>query len=160
MNINFQNMVAIFLVFLFVSVLFSILLKKINKIENNERIVYKDRPNHFFYNDIPNYIPNYIFYDDTPYMFPRRSIDINVINKSDTSNDEKIARELQSEYDKIDKRYTRPRRSGRSPSPSILKTPGKSSSDTRRRRRVTIVDGKIQKLEPFDNSNTQFCPFN
>ena len=163
MNINLKNMIIIFIIFVFISVLFSVLLKKIDKIEKNERIVYKDRPNHFFYDDIPNYIfhddiPNYIFHDATPYIFPRRSIDINVINKPDTSNDEIIARELQKEYDKNSPRSFSSRRSSRSPSPrasspGILKKRGERSRSYSPAKRVDVGrEGetriKVRKYKP------------
>lgn len=101
-----QQMIAIFMFFLFASVIFGILLRKLNQIERgNNRVAFRERP-------------EFIFYDDV-YRYPRRNIDINLpqINVSappttgptpsttpDTSNDEAIARALQEEYDRETRR--------------------------------------------------------
>ena len=95
-----QQIVAIFMFFLFGSVIFGILLRKINQIESDNRVVFRKRP-------------EFIFYDDMPYRYPRRSIDVNFrgINvptppttapttAEDTSSDEALARALQEEYDR------------------------------------------------------------
>ena len=89
-----QQIVAIFMFFLFGSVIFGTLLKKLNQIErsSNNRVVFRERP-------------EFIFYDDMPYRYPRRSIDINfrgvnvpttptIANPTapDTSGDEALAR--------------------------------------------------------------------
>ena len=101
---SFQQMIAIFLFFLFGSVIFGISLRKLNQIERgNNRVAFRERP-------------EFIFYDDISYRYPRRSIDINLpqINVSappttastpssttpDTSNDEAIAIALQEEFDR------------------------------------------------------------
>ena len=63
---SFQQMIAIFLFFLFGSVIFGISLRKLNQIERgNNRVAFRERP-------------EFIFYDDVPYRYPRRSIDINL----------------------------------------------------------------------------------
>ena len=95
-----QQIVAIFMFFLFGSVIFGTLLKKLNQIarSSNNRVAFRERPEFIFYDD------------DIHYRYPRRNIDINLggINVSappttaptpssttpDTSNDEAIARAL------------------------------------------------------------------
>ena len=89
--------------FLFGSVIFGILLRKINQIERSDnRVVFRERPEFIYYDDIPSY------------RYPRRSIDINFppqinfsappttapTNEPDTSGDEALARALQEEYDR------------------------------------------------------------
>ena len=91
-----QQIVAILMFFLFGSVIFGTLLKKLNQIERGvkPRVEFRERP-------------EFIFYDDIPYRYPRRSIDINLggINipappttaptpstSPDTSGDEALAR--------------------------------------------------------------------
>ena len=95
-----QQIIAIFMFFLFGSVIFGILLRKINQIERSDnRVVFRERPEFIFYDDI--------------YRYPRRSIDINLpqinisappttapTNEPDTSGDEALARALQEEYDR------------------------------------------------------------
>ena len=88
-----QQIVAILMFFLFGSVIFGILLRKINQIERGvkPRVEFRERP-------------EFIFYDDV-YRYPRRSIDINLpqinvsappttapTNEPDTSGDEALAR--------------------------------------------------------------------
>ena len=96
-KLSIQQMTAIFLFFLFGSVMIDSLLRKINQIErsSNNRVAFRERPEFIFYDDMPSY------------RYPRRSIDINLpqINVSappttapttapDTSGDEDLARSI------------------------------------------------------------------
>ena len=60
-----NHMIAIFMLFLFGSIIFGTLLRKLNLIQKDSpKVVFRDRP-------------EFILYDDMPYRYPRRSIDIN-----------------------------------------------------------------------------------
>ena len=99
-KLSIQQMITIFLFFLFGSVMIDSLLRKINQIErSSNRVSFRERP-------------EFIFYNDMPYRYPRRSIDINLpqINVSappttapttapDTSGDEALARSIARSLD-------------------------------------------------------------
>ena len=154
MNINLKNMIIIFIIFIFIYVLFSILLRKLDKIEKNEKIVYKDRPNRFFYNDIPNYI----FYDDIPYMFPRRSIDINVIKNPPRSSYPRRSSRSILKRGKKSRSYSPTRRVNIGKEGETRK---KDDHKTKKKKSATIKDPRVQAIvEPFSNLNGSLYPFN
>lgn len=154
MKISSNMMIAIFL---FGSVIIGILLNKLqgnNKTEN--RVIFRERP-------------NYIFYDDLPYRYPRRSIDINlrgvniptppttttpttttpttlpITTAPDTSNDEAIARalarDLGGEFGTRDFRVASASGGG-----------GDDWAPLRNRMRGFSPDGGIVSIEPYMNS--------
>ena len=64
MKFNVQQIIAIFMFFLFASVLFGVILRKLNNIQRRSGSINRSTP-------------NYIFHDDTPYTYPHRTIDVN-----------------------------------------------------------------------------------